>query len=766
MRRFRWWAAGLLTTLLTLSCSSELLQPGGGGDGPSDPGVEALAIRLTVDLEAGVVRQAPGQPARSTTGGQPSFAILGTNEVAVIATNLVRSAPSNGQVTVTFDAAVTNRLTSASLVPSTFPSTTGGTGLLLFPFRVTQVVGGTAAQVVASTAWDGDGSAGSGAPRNFFNDFGCKGGSNDCYRWEQFPAPLGPGETTAARQVGFTLPRQVTSFTVLLVLAADISSDLPGVARLIVTPSSYTFGDGFPANFSATAYDINGQPLPWATITWQTEDLLKAPFQYGGALVDRITGPSVIVHARQVGPTSFTASSGGVSVTVPLDIQVNTVALVQVYVAPDSVLDVGETVQGDARVKDHSGQIIPIPPTWDTSDPSVAVVTLSGQIIAVGPGTVTITATAGAVTGSVPLTVNPPLASGSISGAVVTGSPWGTNLPNVDVLVQQDILGPIVAQTTTNETGDFLLPQVPAGPLLVTLANLPLGCSARAVLVTVPPGGSVWQLLHGGCTGGLSVRLLDGGVIPLPGVRVIMDGYYRTTDANGQIDLSGYPGFPITLHTPEVGPGCLEPNAISPAPLPFGVNVVEWWVDCPGTATLLGRVTTPEFVQFDGSAVPVPGATVQASRLHQDSLVPPVLTGSDGSYLMDPAPIGDVAVDVTGGPCLRGFAYITGILGRSTVTQDVAMTGCAAHQVSVAVQLTSSTPVGSIDILVRSLLTGSVFGVTVPNDGASHTLPVLADDGSILVSLALPANCPAVLPRNSVASPTAPTVMTFTVQCQ
>jgi hypothetical protein len=393
------------------ACSSDPAAPGTSNGGPP-PGLDAVAIRLDVDLVQGTVHlAAPDGPANP--GNNRSYAMLGSNEVTATTSNFLRSAPGAFQpnkVRVQFDVAITNRLTSATLVPSTFPVGSGGTGLLLFPYRVTQVVGGTPSQVLSSVDWNGDGTAGSGAPRNFFNDFGCTitGITSDCFRWEQFASPLYAGETTPSRQVGFDVPKAVTSFQVLLILAADISSDLNAVARVEVTPPSYTMADGYSAPFSAMAYDILNNPLPWATIRWTSGDPTAVQFQYGSALVNTFAGPNVVVHGRKVGLASFTASSGGITTVVSIDIQVNTIVLVQLYL-PDSSLTVGDQVQGDPRVKDNSGGIVPgFLPTWSTSDANVATVDQNGLVTAVGPGNATITATAAAAHGSVDITVASP----------------------------------------------------------------------------------------------------------------------------------------------------------------------------------------------------------------------------------------------------------------------------------------------------------------------------------------------------------------------
>ncbi len=408
----RWLGIGLLATLA--ACSSEPVAPGTANGGPP-PGLDAVAIRLNVDLVQGTVQlAAPATPANP--GNNRSYAMLGSNEVTATASNFLRSAPGAFQpnkVRVQFDVAITNRLTSATLVPSTFTGGPVPAGLLLFPYRVTQVIGGTPSQVLASVDWNGDGTAGSGAPRNFFNDFSCNttGITSDCLRWEQFASPLYAGVTTPARQVGFDVPKAVTSFQVLLILAADITSDLNAVARVEVTPPSYTMANGYSAPFSAMAYDIFNNPLPWAMIHWTTGDPTAVQFQYGGALVNTFIAPNVVVHGRKVGLSSFTASSGGITTVVSIDVQVNTIVLVQLSL-PDSSLTVGDQVQGDPRVKDNGGGIVPgFLPTWSTSDPNVATVDANGLVTAVGPGNATITATAAAASGSVDITVAAPAVS-------------------------------------------------------------------------------------------------------------------------------------------------------------------------------------------------------------------------------------------------------------------------------------------------------------------------------------------------------------------
>ncbi len=187
-------------------------------------------------------------PARSGGPGGPSFSLIGGDAINLTASNFFASAVGQftpGKIRVRFDLNVTNELSSVQLITPTFPPPPPGvSGVLLFPFatHVTVTSGGVSVggsgdsliielpnrgEVAPSTDWDGDGSPGSGAPFNFFNDTGCPAGSNDCYRWEAFAQPLAAGATTAARTVGFDIDPTVANFSAKIIVAADLQNSGP-----------------------------------------------------------------------------------------------------------------------------------------------------------------------------------------------------------------------------------------------------------------------------------------------------------------------------------------------------------------------------------------------------------------------------------------------------------------------------------------------------------------------------------------------------------
>lgn len=652
---------GLVTAAVAaLACNSDRLldDPGHGEDHPE---LTAVAIRLLVDVEHGTVRVLPPGSTASRNRGSPSFAILGTNEVAVTSSNLVRSAPVNNKVTVTFDAAITNRLTSSSLIPSTFPGSTMSSGLLLFPFKVTQAVGGNASQVLASTDWDGDGTPGSGAPRNFFNDFGCTaGGLSDCYRWEQYPAPLGPGETTAARKVGFTLPRSITSFTVLMVLAADIGNDLPAVAAIQVTPPSYVMNNGFPAGFSAVAYDALNNPLPWARLTWTTADITALEFQNGGALVGVITGPSQVVHGRKVGQTSFTVSSGGIKVVVPVDIQVNTVALVQLY-TPDSSITVGDQIQGDVRIKDHSGGIIPgFQATWSTTDGNVITVDQNGLITAVGPGTADVTATAALQSASVTITVSPG-ANGTL--LLTVKDQVGNPVANVDVVAGNFIF---YGATAADGTASLSLPPGSAYQIDATKYGTCGGASATGI--TVVSGQTTPLSMVISCHSAIHGVVTPQNVL-LPDLLYVVitpdDGsppWYVSVEQAAYGTGGGFfippGGYSVTLAP--INAGCAAVSVGHVDAVAQGDLAVDFQLDCPKAGSVRGTVIQ--------SGQPTHGAFLSLQDVDGSTYGYAFTAALDGSYLFGPVPAGSYYLTAVGS-AFCGAVQLD-ILDQQTVVAD------------------------------------------------------------------------------------------------
>lgn len=245
------------------------------------PQLRKAAFIADVNMRTGkIVISAPAGTTRddlslSISGGQsgPDLSILAGDAITLIANNYRASAVgafTPGKVRVSFDVSILNKLQGYALITPTFPEPpTAGVGPVLFPFEtnVTTTSGGTTVggdgteiiidlpsygEVASSGDWNGDGTAGSGAPHNFFNDRNCVSGDNDCFRWEAFgsdvPVPGAPAgtmtrgipslATSSARVVGFDVDPTVGQFRARLIIAADLMAATPPVGDLTGSVSS------------------------------------------------------------------------------------------------------------------------------------------------------------------------------------------------------------------------------------------------------------------------------------------------------------------------------------------------------------------------------------------------------------------------------------------------------------------------------------------------------------------------------------------------
>jgi Tol biopolymer transport system component len=255
-----------LAAVLAAGCSPDAPAGPGGGPPPTE-GLAARAVAVRVDLVAGTATVVD-RPGTVASPAAASFALLGANEIGAVTTSPSRSAVGQfiaKKVRIKFTVALTNR-TSVALLTPTFPTPPAGThSVMLFPFATT-LTGGSGA-IDPSPDWNGEGTPGSGAPLNFFNDASCSSGArSDCYRWQGFPAPFAAGATTASDSVGFDVDPTVLSFTTYFVLAADL--EVPGsISGIVSSPQrgplghvtvTLTPGNRFTGTSNSGAYGFTG----------------------------------------------------------------------------------------------------------------------------------------------------------------------------------------------------------------------------------------------------------------------------------------------------------------------------------------------------------------------------------------------------------------------------------------------------------------------------------------------------------------------------
>lgn len=175
-----------------------------------------------------------------------------------------------------------------------------------------------------------------------------------------------------------------TGSSIITVTAAG-----PGpVASIIVSPSSATVNVAWSTTLTATARDANGTVITGASIAWSTGDAGVATVSSSGV----VTGVSP-------GSTTITATSGGVTGTASITVQLAPVDSIAVTPS-NSTIDPGQTVQLTATLYDLQNNVLTgLTVTWSSSDATKVTVDSNGLATGVRKGTVTITASSGGKSG-------------------------------------------------------------------------------------------------------------------------------------------------------------------------------------------------------------------------------------------------------------------------------------------------------------------------------------------------------------------------------
>jgi uncharacterized protein YjdB len=303
------------------------------------------------------------------------------------------------------------------------------------------------------------------------------------------------------------------------------------VASVVVTPSTATTLVTGTVQLAATPRDSGGNPLTGRVVTWATNASAVATVGSNG-LVTAVSSGSATITA-----TSET-KSGSASVTI------TSVAVASVSVTPGSAsIPAGATTQLTATPRDGagaplSGRVV----TWGSSAPGVAVVSSTGLVTGVTPGSATISATSEGMSGSATITVTAvPVATVTVSpasaplrvGATVqlTATPrdaGGTALPGRQV--DWTSSAPTVA---TVNSGGLVTAVAPGSATITATSETKAGTSA--ITVTVVPVSTVTvtpapaSLLAGG-TLQLTATPKDSAGNPLAG-RVVTWSSSDTTKA-------------------------------------------------------------------------------------------------------------------------------------------------------------------------------------------------------------------------------------------
>jgi hypothetical protein len=434
--------------------------------------------------------------------------LLGGDVIDLVATNYQAGALGAvvpGKILITFDVQVVNKLNSVNLIVPTFPTPPAGTtGVLMFPFEIGVTttsggvsVGGAGNEVIVSSPrggavqvsndWDGNGTAGSGAPHNFFNDIGCLATSNDCFRWEEY-APIPALGSSSARSVGFLIDPTVGDFRVKMILAADLqnsggAAQFGTIAGTVTSPqigaisgASISVSGGFSGTTGAGgAYSITNIGVGSRTVSVSN-------------LPSGCTAPASQTVSVTNGATS--TANFSVTCTVPTGTVTGTI---------------NNSLGGVI-----SGALVTLTPTGGSAQTfTTAAAGVYTFTVPVGAGTGSITVgnlpanctapaatpysgltSGGTVTANITVTCTPAPTFGTIAGTVTSSLGGGIAGASVVVTPTGGSAQPAV---TTDGAGAYSRNQVPVGTGAgsVSVSNLPANCTA-------PAAGSYTGLTSGG----------------------------------------------------------------------------------------------------------------------------------------------------------------------------------------------------------------------------------------------------------------------------
>jgi trimeric autotransporter adhesin len=176
--------------------------------------------------------------------------------------------------------------------------------------------------------------------------------------------------------------------------SAAVAVGAPTAASIAVAPTSVSATVGQTSQLTATVRDSNNAIISGAPVGWSIDHTNIASVSSNG-----------LVTGLSAGSATITASSGNARATVPVTI--SAVPANAVIVSPSSAtLLIGQRQQLSATVTDASGNpLTGRSINWRSSNDAVAVVGTTGLVIAVFPGTATITASSGGASGTATITV-------------------------------------------------------------------------------------------------------------------------------------------------------------------------------------------------------------------------------------------------------------------------------------------------------------------------------------------------------------------------
>jgi uncharacterized protein YjdB len=387
--------------------------------------------------------------------------------------------------------------------------------------------------------------------------------------------------------------------------ACGDSSASPGgsqpVATVTVSLGNPSLGAGLTTAATATLRDASGNVLTGRTVIWSSSAPSAASVSSSG-----------VVTGLAAGTATITATSEGKSGGTPITVVVNPVETVTVTLA-NAALTQGGSTQAVATLRDAGGNLVTgRAVAWTSAAAGVAAVWPSGAVVAMGPGSVLITATCEGKSGSAVLTVTAdPVASVTVSlatprvgvgglsqGAAVLRDASGTVLSGRIVTWSSSNL----AVATVLATGGMVT-GVGLGTSTITATSEGFMGSATITVAALYPVTALFQTVapQATVTQPPAVKVTDGSGNPISGASVT----FAVTAGGGSVS----PGSVVTDAT---GVASLASWTFGPA----GTQAVTAsTVAVPGVTVDFAGLSRPTSAGYDITLRITPGTSMTTRQL-------------------------------------------------------------------------------------------------------------------------------------------------------
>lgn len=480
------------------------------------------------------------------------------------------------------------------------------------------------------------------------------------------------------------------------------------LASISIAPAGSSLVAGLTSQFSATGVYSDGSTSDIsASVSWTSSTPSTAAISAGGLA----TG----VHA---GPTTITATSGGIVGSTTLTVTAPTLVSIGVTPAAPTIAR-GSTQQFIAvgKYSDNSTQVLTTTVTWTSSVSATAAISnasgFNGQASAVAVGTTVITASLSGVT-SPPVTLSVTPAT-LVSIAVTPATPSimnGTTLQFTAIGTYTDATTQVITTTVMWNS---------ATPATATISNA-AGSNGLATALAV---------------GNTSITASVGGITsPAPGdtLTVTPAEYLYATDINnGQVDqyIIGSGGALVPMATPTVASGS-QPTGLAVDPTRhflyvanFGsATVSQYTIGATGGLTPMSPATVAAdtransvTIDASGTHAYVPNAGVPNGSISQYTITPGTGILVPMTPASVPAPAGAAVMKINKAGT---FAYVTNYDSNSISLFSI--TGGALTHVS-------DTPLAGLNPNVLTFdSTGAYLYVADSGNDTAHGIGQFAVD--------------------------------------